>query len=190
MAKNTRKPAAILAIALGLAAPAGDANANELPRLTVVMRIYNYANVPPGELTAARARAGRVYRAIGVDIVWSDTAAAATALVLLPQDMTEKKCQAENIADGVLGRGAAATRRAYVFYERVTAAARRANVDRRAMLGKVIAHEIGHVLLDEPGHARDGIMRATLDTRSLEDRFTPAQAGTIRAALMNGRTGL
>jgi hypothetical protein len=38
------------------------------------------------------------------------------------------------------------------------------------MLGRAVAHEIGHYLLNSRGHAGKGLMRATFDVRELLDR--------------------
>jgi hypothetical protein len=174
-----------LTAVLVAAAPA--ASAEESPR-SVVVRVFNYAGVPPADLAGALSAAARVYAAIGVELAWTDRQPVGVpgrvpplALVLLPRDMTEKKAAAEDIPAGVLGRAAAATGRAYAFYHRTIDAAARARVDDRLLLGKVIAHEVGHLLLGDGGHAEDGIMRAGVELRGNDERFTAAQARTIRA---------
>jgi hypothetical protein len=60
--------------------------------------------------------------------------------------------------------------------ERVVAAAARSDeptalLDRRLgmILGRTVAHEIGHFLLDTPGHSRQGLMRAYIDARDFVD---------------------
>jgi hypothetical protein len=51
-------------------------------------------------------------------------------------------------------------------------------------MGKIIAHEIGHVLLPEGGHAKTGIMRERLDPNpNALERFTVEQAEMIRRAI-------
>jgi hypothetical protein len=48
---------------------------------------------------------------------------------------------------------------ATVFLENVEAVATRAGVDRASLLGRVIAHEVGHLLQGKTGHSRAGLMR-------------------------------
>jgi len=80
--------------------------------------------------------------------------------------------------------------------ERVLATAARADEptalhDRRlgVILGRALAHEMGHYLLNTPGHARRGLMRASIDARDFADLrsgafFLDAPAGEwIRGAV-------
>jgi len=48
---------------------------------------------------------------------------------------------------------------ATVFGDRVRALAAQARFDTGVLLGRAIAHEIGHLLIGNPAHARDGLMR-------------------------------
>ena len=80
--------------------------------------------------------------------------------------------------------------------ERVLATAARADEpsalhERRlgVILGRALAHEMGHYLLNTPGHARRGLMRASIDARDFADLrsgafFLDAPAGEwIRGAV-------
>lgn len=49
---------------------------------------------------------------------------------------------------------------ATVFHDQVQAVARRTGVARSELLGRALAHEVGHLLLGVRGHSRSGIMRA------------------------------
>jgi hypothetical protein len=49
---------------------------------------------------------------------------------------------------------------ATVFHDQVEAVARRTGVARSELLGRALAHEVGHLLLGVRGHSRSGIMRA------------------------------
>jgi hypothetical protein len=50
---------------------------------------------------------------------------------------------------------------ATIYVDRVDALAAGAGVDRGELLGRAIAHEIGHLLLGTSDHPRSGLMRAT-----------------------------
>lgn len=53
-----------------------------------------------------------------------------------------------------------AGRMATVFHDQVDTVARRTGVARSELLGRALAHEVGHLLLGVLGHSRTGIMRA------------------------------
>jgi hypothetical protein len=73
----------------------------------------------------------------------------------------------------------------YLFCEMIEAAARDRRVPLRDVLGVVITHEIGHLLI-APGHADRGIMRSQLEEGEWRKAsqgmlgFTPRQAEIIR----------
>jgi hypothetical protein len=88
--------------------------------------------------------------------------------------------------------------RVYVVFDRVKELAQnqleaqaRGDISLRAstekILGAMIAHEIGHILLNLPSHSAVGIMRGPWDLKDLHDvaygalLFTPQQAAVVRA---------
>jgi hypothetical protein len=84
-----------------------------------------------------------------------------------------------NLGLAVPGRG-----RAYVFYNRLVHAARARPVDIGVVLGRVIAHEIGHVLMPPGQHSTFGIMRRDVDFGyDNPNRFTDGESTKIRATL-------
>jgi hypothetical protein len=75
---------------------------------------------------------------------------------------------------------------ATVYAAAVAERARRLGVPIGQLVGRVAAHEVGHLLLGTRAHARDGLMRAAWDVqrRRPEDwRFTTADAAAIRLRL-------
>jgi hypothetical protein len=50
--------------------------------------------------------------------------------------------------------------KAGLFYHRVLELEHQSNAPAAAVLGIFMAHEIGHLLLPDGGHSRDGVMRA------------------------------
>ena len=75
-----------------------------------------------------------------------------------------------------------------MYYRIVESVAERTGVDTESVMGCVMAHEIGHLLLG-PGHVPAGIMRAEWDTGDLEAIrkgwlvFSHAQNAGIRQEL-------
>jgi hypothetical protein len=60
------------------------------------------------------------------------------------------------VVDPARHTGAMAT----IFHDQVQSVARRSGVDGSELLGRTLAHEIGHLLLGVRGHSRTGLMRA------------------------------
>lgn len=78
----------------------------------------------------------------------------------------------------------------YVFYSSVEGLARRqskAHVGSAQILGHAMAHEIGHLVLNQESHSPTGIMRGDWNLKDLQDAiygyllFTPPQCEVIRA---------
>jgi hypothetical protein len=79
---------------------------------------------------------------------------------------------------------------AYVFAERTQRHARGIKVAEAVLLGHMMAHELGHLMLGEGSHAASGIMTARFKTRQLRDvgrgglGFFDAQAKAMRAQVV------
>ena len=78
---------------------------------------------------------------------------------------------------------------AQVFFRRVEEFARIYRVDLSTMLGHVIAHEVGHLLMPTNAHSPTGLMRGVWDDAQVRDAaggaltFTDGQAEKIRATV-------
>jgi hypothetical protein len=162
---------------------------------TLILHVDNYARIPSADLARAEYEATRVYDAAGVRTIWvhgDDEASGRDAgglhlrVLLLCNEMTNRKVANDNIELGVLGRAARPTRRAYVFTPRVVDVALRNGMPIEITLGRVMAHEIGHLLLGAGSHASAGIMREHLNlaNKSLLT-FTAPQTAQIQMALNN-----
>jgi hypothetical protein len=168
-----------------------------LPR-TIVLRVHDYARLPPDTMALARERASRVFESAGVSLVWVARGAAPPAgevreltVVLLSAEMGERKTTAEGIGDRVLARSERMSGRAYVLSHRVAKVAAGYRRPLGDVLGTVIAHEVGHLLLPPRWHSRTGIMGANLDPHLRSDAeaaFTTEETRVIqlRLALANG----
>jgi hypothetical protein len=76
----------------------------------------------------------------------------------------------------------------WAFYNRIVSAAGRKPVDVNRVLARVIAHEVGHLILPVHGHGEFGIMRSALGLDHVGIyRFTNDQARQMRAALTERR---
>ena len=181
---------AVLVILAGLC---GEIAAEAGPR--IVLHIDDRAGVPAHELGAAKAVVEQIFAAAEVEIVWAEGrfpvsitrpsgergVARQLAVMLVNADPP-----AELPTGCTLGFAARGHSLAYAFYNRIADVARTSAGDVAMVLGRVIAHEVGHLLLPGTSHSSSGIMRAELDLGlSNPDRFTDSQAISLRVAILN-----
>jgi hypothetical protein len=144
--------------------------------------VCDFASVDPRVLAAAEAVAGEVYRGAGVDIEWAESGCIAGPLGLYVNLVAVEK-ENVHLAELLVGFAESGGLTATVFYNRIDLLARRHRKKPAIVLGYVIAHELGHLLLPPHSHSATGIMRATLNlevsTRALRVSFTPEQAELI-----------
>jgi hypothetical protein len=187
-----RTMAGLVRMAVLIAGAAPRMAAASGPESVVVLHVADYAHVSRGVLTEAEQLAAEVYRKAGVRAVWTDGAAATAQpdgafhvnVVLLSKDMVVKKSQSDGIPEQVLGRAARPTRRAYIFYDRVAYHAKLTGSGVPVLLGAVIAHEVGHLVLPGYSHSHSGIMRASWEVPLVRvPGFTSDQGTTIRSLL-------
>jgi 2-hydroxychromene-2-carboxylate isomerase len=170
---------------------AGRALAAQDGEPTIILHVVNHAGIAPEDLARAEDEATRIYAAAGVHTVWAaeNEAAAVPGLhlrvILLRRDMARHMIRKARVANGVLGQAAGATGRAYIFTHRITEMGTQYGRDFVWVLGQVMAHEVGHLVLPIYAHSDRGIMRAGLILRSNTDRlFTTEQGAAIRSMVM------
>ncbi len=142
---------------------------------TITVLVYNFVGVPSGVLQAAERHADKILQAAGAKVDW----------VPCPNDSapdSPETCRsgwsaqpptlrliagADKFQNDQLGSTAIPIY-STVYYQQVTTRAHRDNNDAAVpvLLGCVIAHELGHLLLRSPRHDPRGIM---------QDSWGPAQ---------------
>jgi len=170
----------------------------------VTLHVQNRAQVAWPPLEAGEGVAAAIYRNAGIRVLWmhderrpgapQKAPSAPTVdlwVVLLHGSAEQRLIKEAQIGAGPLGcapgNGADGSNRAYVFFDRVLATANRRQYPLPWLLGQVIAHEIGHLLLPPDSHS-DGIMRAELDLIiGPIPLFTPEQAARIRRRIASAR---
>ena len=160
---------------------------------TIVLRVTDHAGTDSSDLARAQAEIERIFDAIGVRVVWSDMKAGPghrvcegfNLFVSLLSPIMIEGLSGQGVKEKVLGSASNTSGRALIYAERVRARAARSRVDERVLLGRVIAHEVGHLLLPGADHSRAGIMTEGIDTdpTGLKARFIPREARAIRALL-------
>jgi hypothetical protein len=174
------------------------------PNFTI--HVYNHAQVDPKTLMEAEKVATGVFRKAGVESRWIEGALTSEhkqedslnprpfgptdiQLDLLPLLMAGRFGLPNNVMGLAPGTGPD-RRLVYVFYSNVEALARRqsrTHVGTALILGHAMAHEIGHLLLDQQSHSPTGIMRGDWNLKDLQDAvygyllFTPKQTEVIQA---------
>jgi len=170
----------LAATAMVTAAPAARAGDTRL-----VIRIYDTASTETTLRIAAMQRTAVILQDAGITVEWRDcsrdgaqypcrTVRGGGDLVVrvMPQAAPKSANSAaavssrEGAGESDLQLGFAAvdpTGRANVmatiYRDRVLAVTRRAGLEYSDLLGRAMAHEIGHLLLRAPGHGRSGLMR-------------------------------
>jgi len=161
--------------------------------LALVLHIHNLAAVPPSVIRGAQDEVVRLYDAIGVRIDTTDAPAvepSAVVDVILIPDATGDLQRARETVMGATVWTLQGTPVVYVFYRRVLGESDRYAASAILVLACTLAHELGHVLLPDRGHAPDGLMRASWGRDDLQRaeqgqlRFLPDDAARIRARLL------
>jgi len=157
----------------------------------VVVHVEDYAHLPEGEWRTTAAEAEAILGPAGVTVVWGSPLLRPIAEA--PRDgrvhlalviLADASGVDGRDSRDALGRAAPGFGRAWVLANRVRAATASLPVDPARVLGRVIAHELGHLLLPGDPHARTGIMQPHLElAHTAPTGFTGEQARRMRATL-------
>jgi hypothetical protein len=172
-------------IAFGLSIAAASVWASDVGAAQhVAVAMCDLDGVPNEFRRLAQDVAGEVYRDIGIELDWVDNECHPGDNVFAV-NVKSREMAATLVSDHTLGFAESGTRDATVLYDRVKKFARRYHVNCGVMLGYVIAHELGHLLLPPKSHSAAGLMRGMIDLQLASERqlrFTPEQG-----ALMLGK---
>ena len=182
-----------------LAAMAAGVNAGAEPMPAFSVRLYNGAGVSTPDLLAARRAIESAFEGSGVDLIVrqcgrvSQTSADSCDEPLKPLEMVVRIIDAPVVNQtvdpdacgvayvvGETDRGWLAT----AFSDRITSAAVRVGVDPGTLLGLVIAHELGHLLLGSRYHGWSGVMRADWSEEVFNQPSEPWRFSALEAATM------
>jgi hypothetical protein len=185
---------ALVVMAMGVRASA------ELP-VALTVRLYNASGIPAAELLAARRAVESTFRDTGLDLivrhcgrpVSPEDPADPCSEPLKPLDVVVRVIDAPAFnatlhpeAYGVAyliketDRGWLAT----AFSDRIASAATRVGVEAGTLLGLVIAHEVGHLLLGSGYHSWNGVMRADWPDALINHDGEQWRFSTLEAARM------
>lgn len=182
------RTAIVAALLLGMAGRTWAGEAGE----TIAVEVHDYAGVPPATLAAATHEAARVLRKAGIEVQWTlgsspSTGTSASADAGQPQPLRvgifaprhPTPVRSHSVlgfavlpADGSHGVSAG------VRYGVVERQVHETTAALPQVLGYVIAHELGHLLLGSNDHAGWGVMSAQLSGAY----FDKAAQGTLAFA--------
>jgi hypothetical protein len=163
------------------------------------VRVYNYAEVPPTTLALTEQIAGEIFLRTGTELLWVDCPVSEQEIERMlgcrsvPASMAlTPKIVPEWMAIGfhrpsaqcgltIQGHGS------YVFFHRVQAFTQSADVSLAVILGYVVAHELGHLVLGAGSHSATGIMSENFHPKQSKRgestaplSFSPEQSERIR----------
>jgi hypothetical protein len=170
--------------------------------LAVDVLVHDEAGVPPDVAATARRIAGHIFSGFDVEIVWFDAGSARcrrdtldsvaaqrsflTSLYAMRIVASASRWQPNAPSANALGFAVPGSRVASVIFPRIAQMAGDSGADAGVVLGHVIAHELGHLLLRNAGHAVAGLMQAEFHLLLAQQgalHFTDDQTRAIRVTL-------
>jgi hypothetical protein len=165
--------------------------------LLLTARFYSAAPLPASDRVVATQVAANILRQAGIDILWADCnerlsshGHAMSQICQTPPSPDEvivrfvsspssngngangaTKPGGDSLGDAYVDTAAASGALATVYVDRVGIMSRASGVDAGTLLGRVTAHEIGHLLLGTASHRPGGLMRAEWTTTLLQRRI-------------------
>jgi hypothetical protein len=165
--------------------------------MVLIVRLYDAGGLAPSERQAAVATASAILGAAHVPTSWPPCAIACND-PLQPGEIAIRLARSGaaigdegmfelgySAIDPATGGGVLAT----VYLDRAEWTAARAGLGVGVLVGRAMAHEIGHLLLGSAGHDPRGVMRAIWSPEALRSspasdwRFTPRQTAALHRAL-------
>jgi len=175
----------------------------------ITIRVHDYAQIKSGVLLQAERSAGGILRDAGVETNWVECgvgeaphgdaacARAVTALDFLLNLLPQSMAQRSNFRNDVFGVAIESEKDfgfyASIFYNKVEDCAAHEHLDLIPLLGHVIAHELGHLLLGTHSHTDRGLMSASWSSKHLQAAerraltFSSSEAQRLQIAMMARR---
>jgi hypothetical protein len=143
------------------------------PRVSAV--VCDQIHIPVEKLERAEKAAAHILRSAGIAVIWLDCAAGGGSGQQAMSNSFVLGLQNRPFGErthlrrrGTMGRAVLPAGRAAIYYDAVQEFAQEVHADSEisSVLGGVIAHEFGHLLLGSE-HSRSGIMRGSWGAREL-----------------------
>lgn len=189
------------------AANVGVSEAGSASKAVVAIRTFNYAALSAEHLAAARVESARIFQHAGISLEWiecrvpgSTDGAACTEPLLAGRDLMLRLVNREPVRDerlvalgeSMLDREQRSGVLMTIDLFPVRTIAEQAFTAVPTLLGRAIAHEIGHLLLGSAAHPQSGLMRALWSREELRGlkpahwRFSAREAAQMRETVVEG----
>src|SRR5262245_13878823 len=181
MGKPSHRLALSVAVFFGLGgARASTAGDDPVP---IVVLVDNRASATPAALDQAGKEVVRIYRHAGMRVVWQTTpqgpdvpAGSFTVRLMVRAGLLPKPATPSQFLMGAAPGGAIdCGGLAFLFFDQAIEFSRVQPLAPALVMGTVVAHEIGHLLLRNRGHTSEGLMRASWSA----DDWQRASAGSL-----------
>lgn len=201
---NLQRVAIALAVAghaLSIAAAEANSASAAATRDSVVIAVYNQAEVSQKTVLKAEKIASEIFRDAGIETQWincdvlaesRDSSSCSRIPASVRFDLHILRSSLD-LPKEVLGLAFVPTegmgRHADLFYDSVARMQKSSSVDGYVILGHVAAHELGHLLMGK-AHTTWGLMRANWTHEDLSDAargqllFSKEQAGRLKAGIL------
>jgi hypothetical protein len=128
--------------------------------LSLAVRVYDNTGLPPGDRAAALAAAHATLKNAGIAVTWrGDDAVPAPGDVIVRIVAASAEASPGSLGFSLIDVERRVGTLATVYADRVAELAARSGADSGLLLGRAMAHEIGHLLLGTTRHADRGLMR-------------------------------
>ena len=149
-------------------------------RLTVM--VYDYSGIEPQTLAYAEGVVSSVFHLAGIEIEWAEPEIITDSDMLHVNLLSTDMVGPFSASKETVGFATPGSLAANAMYDRICVIARGRRLRCGLLLGYVMAHELGHLLLPAHSHSETGLMRASLDVELAADKklqFTSAQAALM-----------
>ncbi len=185
------------------------ARAREAPPVVLALSVFNDAAAPGDVLEQAERRVGQILARAGIEVEWLDCSIAgahvadqfekpsACSSIAYPAHLSLRIVRSgKSVKEEISGEAFADAegKGTYInlYYAHLVKANTLGLLGDGELLGCVMAHEIGHLLLGTDSHGREGIMQSRWENAQLrsavkgELQFTLPQAAAMRERLAGG----
>ncbi|HLV85730.1 MAG TPA: hypothetical protein VKV39_02060 [Candidatus Sulfotelmatobacter sp.] len=203
---STKKLARVAIVVAQVILLLGAAYATDNQGQEITVRVIDEVGVPAKEWEAAKLFADKILRSAGVPVTWvrclwnpatgntdcplSEIPNQLSLLVVSEQTARRLRDHAEAFGMALVLPNGSFGSRGYVFYGRIQIkCAEKHEINEESLLGAVVAHEIGHLLLGPNSHSRVGIMKPEFDRNDVRGimlsalKFDHRQSEALRVAV-------
>jgi hypothetical protein len=172
---------------------AGSALGQQAPpsSLQIVVDCYDYTHVPKPVMEGGVSAVHRIFAQAGINVLWrhlrldlpdkpsvsrGEDSAPRLFIRILPRAMSDRLEQRSEAIGAAYATDDNEGFIASVFFDRLESLRGDLNCSRATILGHVIAHELGHLLLGLNSHSESGIMSANC---RINDQIVRMRAGSL-----------